>query len=682
MGKKFFIFLELAMLLVSAHVYGGEDQYSKIKVMELEPITVTASRTERRISEVPSNTSIISEKDIQSSNAKSISDLLNNLEGVYTYDASGVGSVGVVNMRGFYGGMSSHQLVLVDGIPQNKGKDKLVDWDMISLDNIESVEVLRGPASALYGDNAMSGVINIITKKPAGKPEARVYASYGSFNTQEYKTSVSGAYKSEDNGLPSSRQSHKQLGVLLGASQKITDGFREHCNYQRTHIDGRLDYNINDAQKAQFLLDYYKKKRGALPWALSEAQIAQDRRQARPGTENDKSDETKSDISITHAWDISNNAKTEETFYYKYDNADSFYTGPNLTQNSQKEQLEDEDAYGFMLKGSVKQEIMGLGHEFTAGVDLEKDNFDYKEYAAPYRQRGALQSDYGVKRGKIGPYLQDEIKLSDSLRFVGGVRYDWVDFDFDDRKTASNSKTEKMSKITPRCSLVYVYQRDSSLYANYAQAFRTPTIGQMFTYGSSANPNLLPEEAVNYEIGLRHSFNEFFKANISLYWMELDNEIWYDYATSKYQNYGKTSHKGIETGLDFKINKSFSSFVNYTYSRAKNENGSYAGKYLTNIPIHKASSGLHFTTEFGLSWDLIVTYIGSSYIDSTNNNKLPSYATADTKISYQYKMMKISAGIDNLFDKGYNSYGYVSANIKYFNPAPGRTFTLGVEAKF
>ncbi|MFA4889833.1 MAG: TonB-dependent receptor, partial [Candidatus Omnitrophota bacterium] len=628
MEKKICILLGLVMLMVSVDIHAEETQYSKAKVIELEPITVTASRAERRISEVPSSTSIISEKDIQSSNAKSIPDLLKDVEGIDMYDSSGVGTVGAVNMRGFYGGMSSHQLVLVDGIPQNKGKDKLVDWDMISLDNVESVEVVRGPASALYGDNAMSGVINIITKKPNGKPEAKVYASYGNFNTQEYKTSVSGAYKSEDNGLPSSRQSHKQLGILLGASQKITDGFRKHCNYDRTHIDGRLDYNINDAQKVQFLLDYYKKKRGALPWALSEAQIAQDRRQARPGTEDDKSDETKSDISITHAWDISNNAKTEETFYYKYDNADSFYTGSNLTQNSQKEQLEDEDAYGFMLKGSMNQEIIGLSHEFTVGVDLERDNFDYKEYAASYRQRGVLQSDYGVKRGKIGPYLQDEIKLSDSLRFIGGIRYDRVDFDFDDRNTVSNSKTEKMSKLTPRCGLVYMYQKDSSLYANYAQAFRTPTIGQMFTYGSLANPNLLPEEAVNYEIGLRHFFNEFFKANISLYWMELDNEIWYDYATRKYQNYGKTSHKGIETGLDFKINKSFSGFANYTYSRAKNENGSYAGEYLTNIPIHKASSGLHFTTEFGLSWDLIVTYIGSSYIDSTNNNKLPSYATA------------------------------------------------------
>lgn len=668
MEKKICVLLGLIVLLVFVDIYAEETQYSKAKVVELEPITVTASRAERRVSEVPSNTSIISEKDIQSSNAKSIPDLLKDVEGVDMYDSSGVGTVGTVNMRGFYGGMSSHQLVLVDGIPQNKGKDKLVDWDLISLDNVESVEVVRGPASALYGDNAMSGVINIITKRPNEKAEAKAYVSYGSFNTQEYKTSVSGAYK--------------QLGVLLGASQKITDGFREHCNYDRTHIDGRLDYNINDDQKVQFLLDYYKKRRGALPWALSEAQIAQDRRQARPGTENDKSDETKSDISITHAWDISSNVKTEGIFYYKYDNADSFYTGPNLTQNFQKEQLEDENAYGLMLKGSLNQEIMGLGHEFTSGVDLERDNFDYNEYAAPYQQRGALQSDYGVKRDKIGPYLQDEIKLSDSLRLIGGVRYDWVEFDFNDRITASNSKTEKMSKITPRCSLVYMYQRDSSLYANYAQAFRTPTIGQMFTYGASANTSLVPEEAVNYEMGLHHFFNEFLKANISLYWMKLDNEIWYDYATSKYQNYGKTSHKGIETGLDFKINKSWSIFANYTYSRAKNENGSYAGKYLTSVPIHKASSGLHFTTEFGLSWDLMVAYIGSSYIDSANNNKLPSYATADTKISYQYKMMKIFAGIDNLFDKGYNVYGYLSGNTKYFNPAPGRTFTLGVEAKF
>lgn len=667
MRKRLLLFTGIMMLAMLKGVYAEEDKYINAKIIELEPITVTASRTTRKVSKTPASLNIISAQEIAQTNAKSIPDLLKNVEGIYTYDSSGVGSTGVVNMRGFYGGMSSHQLVLVDGVPQNKGKDKLVDWDLISMDNIESIEVVRGPASALYGDNAMSGVINIITKKPKGKPETRVSTSFGSFNTQEYGALASGTYK--------------QLEYLLGASCKTTKGFRKHCDYNRTHVGGKLDYTINDAQNLKLSLDYYEKERGAIPWALTEAQIVQDRRQARPGTENDKSNETKSDISITYVWDINNKVNTEVAFYYKYSDVNSFFTRGS-TESTKKEQLEDEDTYGILLKGSMNQEIMGLSHKFTAGIDLERYNFDYEEYKAPYQQRGALQSDYAVTRDKIGPYLQDEIELSDSLWIIGGVRYDWANFDFNNRKTANNSKTEKLSKITPRCGLVYIYQKDSNLYANYAQAFRAPTIGQMFTYGSEANSDLKPEEATSYEVGLRHRFDECFKANMSLYWMELDDEIWYDFATRKYQNYGKTSHKGIETGLDFKINKSLSSFANYTYSRAKNESGSDAGKYLTNIPIHKASSGLHFTTEFGLSWDLIVAYIGSSHIDSTNDNKLSSVTTADTKVSYQYKAMKVFLAIDNLLDKEYNSHGFVSRNTKYFNPASGRTFTGGIEVKF
>ncbi len=668
MKKRIFILVGILILAVARGVSAKEDRSIDSKAIELEPITVTVSRAARMVSESPASVSIVSNQDIAQTNAKSVADLLKDIEGVYMYDPSGVGASGaVVNMRGFYGGMSSHQLVLVDGIPQNKGKDKLVDWDLISMETIESIEVVRGPASALYGDNAMSGVINIITKKPKDKSETKFLASYGSFNTQEYEATTLGVYK--------------QLGYFVGASYKTTDGFRRHCDYDRTHVGGKLDYAINDAQALKLSLSYYQKERGALSWALTEAQIAQDRRQARPGTENDKSNETKSDVSITHVWDISDKINTEAVFYYKYDDADSFYTSGSA-ESTKREQLEDENTYGLLLKGGLKQEIVGLRNEFTGGIDLERDNFDYQEYNAPYQQRGALSSDYGVKRDKLGPFLQDEIKLIDSLRLIAGVRYDRVNFDFDDKKTTANSKIEKMSKVTPRCSLVYMYQKESSLYANYAQAFRTPTIGQMFTYASSANPDLKSEEATNYEIGLHHRFNEFLRANLSFYWMELDNEIWYDYATNKYQNYGKTSHKGIETSLDFKIIQWLSGFANYTYTRAKNRSGSYSGEYLTSIPIHKASSGLHFTTDFGLNWDLAVTYFGTSYIDSANDNKLPSYITAETKVSYVYKAMKVFLAIDNLFDKEYNSYGYVSGTTKYFDPAAGRTFTFGVEAKF
>ena len=177
-------------------------------------------------------------------------------------------------------------------------------------------------------------------------------------------------------------------------------------------------------------------------------------------------------------------------------------------------------------------------------------------------------------------------------------------------------------------------------------------------------------------------FSDYLKANVSLYWMELDNEIRYDYTASKYENIGETSHKGIETNLDFKLIEGITGFANYTYTRAKNESGSYKGDYLINIPIHKGSLGMRLETDFGLKANLLVTKIGDSYIDKPNDDKLSSYTTVDSKISYEYKWGSVFLAIDNLLNEKYNSYGFKSGSTRKFNPAPRRTFTFGTEVKF
>jgi len=671
MKEKILSFMAAMILLGVSQVLAEEKQDTADDNVILEPITVTASRTERRLSEVSSSVSIIPEKEIRDTNARSVPDLLRDMEGVYTYDSSGVGTTGNVNMRGFWGGMSTHQLVLIDGIPQNKGKDKLVDWDLIPLDNIESVEVLKGPASSLYGDNAMSGVINIITKKPGPVPQARISSSCGSFNTQNYEGSISG------------RSVKGGIAYNLIASRKSTDGFRTHCDYEGSHLNGKLDFLIDETQCLGLSMDYHDRKRGALPWALTEVQIAQDRRQARPGTENDKEDAIKTDINIDYNKKMDTIApfSIANTFYYRYDDSKAFYTNGS-TAASTKEQLGNEDTYGLLLRYNIDPEVFRLSHFFTAGIDLERNSFDYKEYTAPYQLRGALSSDYNVIRDKVGPYLQDEIKLFEPLRFIIGYRYDSVAFDFNDTRNNANSKNKDMSQFTPHYGIVYTYQKDSNVYTNYGQAFKTPTIGQMFTYTTGANPDLNPEKAKNYEAGIRHRFNDHLKANISFYWMELDNEIWYDYAANKYNNYGKTSHEGVETSLDFKIIERLTGFVNYAYTRAKNENGTDAGRYLTNIPMHKGSLGLKGKTKLGMEANLVVTKMGSSYIDSANNDKLSSYTTVDTKIAYEHKWWSVFLAVDNLLNKKYNSYGYKSGTTKYFNPAQARTFTSGIKLTF
>lgn len=666
--RQAILFTGIMMLAMLRSSYAEEDKYINPGIIELEPIIVTSLRSEKNLCELPSAASVVTKKEIENSGAKNIPQLLKSIVGIYTYDASGVGTGGKVDMRGFYGGMSSHQLVLLDGIPQNKGKDKLVDWDLISLDNIERVEIIKGPAMALYGDNVMSGVINIITKKPTIDLEGEIGASYGSYDTQAYEISISGPLKKTD--------------YNFAISRKTTDGFRRHGDYEKTCGNFKMNYFPDEKQDFNLSLDYIEKENGAYPWAITEVQIEQDRRQARPGTQNDKSENTKSDMSLTYNRHVTDAMTTSGTFYYRYEDGNSFYTG-GATANSTKEQLENEDAYGLLLRLNAGTEIFKKRHSFIAGVDMEKDDLDYEEYSAPYQLRGRLVSDYAVEREKAAPYIQDEIEVFEPLKFITGMRYDWINFDFSDYKNQSASKEREMTKWTCSNGIVYSYKENSSLYANYAQAFRTPTVGQMFTYGSFSNPDLNPEKAVNYEAGLRHCFRDYLKTDVSLYWMEVDSEIWYDAAAQKYKNCGGTSHKGLEAALDYKIIKNLCGFLNYAYTRAKNENGDFDGKYLTNIPLQKGGLGIELGTDFGLKTNLAVTAVGSSYIDSTNTNKLASYTTVDTKIIYEHEPWSWFLAVDNVLDRKYNLYGYVgSQGVRYFNPAPPRAYTAGMKVKF
>jgi len=672
MIKRIFVSILVMGMCVSnifvETVVAANNKDSKSDRIVLDPIVVAASRLGENLSEVSAAVTIISEKEIAESRAKSVPDLLKNTEGVYVYDASGVGTAGRVNMRGFWGGMSTHQLVLIDGIPQNKGKDKLVDWDLISLENIERIEVLRGPASALYGDTAMSGVINIATKMPAAGSKSKVEISSGTFNTQDYKISTS-------MGL-------EKVGCYINMDIKSTDGFRKHSDYENMNLFTKLKVLPDDTQDLVVSVGYHTKENGSNPWALTESQVENDRRQARPGTENDNKKTKKFDLGATYHKEITKKFNMRGSFYYNFDDENGFYTSTS-TYSSTREQIDEENTFGGELRANAKFDFLNMEHFLTSGIDLERNNVDYKEYNASNQIRGNIRSDYSVVRNKVGPYIQDEITFFDRLKVVTGLRYDYLEFNFDDKISIPSSGDRKMTNFTPKCGLVYTYHKESNLYVNYAQAFRSPTIGQMFTYGSSSNPNLDPEKANNYEIGLRQNFYDKLKANVSLYWMDLDNEIWYDYSDRQYRNYGKTSHRGVETGLAAEIFKNLTLFGNYAYTNAKNESGDYDGKHLTNIPLNKGGFGLEVKTDYGFKARLSVTMTGSSYMDSANEDMLKGYSIVDMGISYDKKWGTVFLDINNLFCKEYNSYGYKSTSgQKTYSPVPGITFNYGVKVRF
>ncbi|MFH1797796.1 MAG: TonB-dependent receptor [Candidatus Omnitrophota bacterium] len=667
MKKRILFFIAILVVTITPKSWADTAKTSTSDIVVLDPIVVTSSRIGRNLTEASYTVKTIGSEEIRKTNAKSVPDLLKTREGMYVYDDTGTGTGGRINMRGFWGGMSTHQLILVDGIPQNKGGDKLVDWDLIPLDNIERIEILRGPASALYGDNAMSGVINVITKR-SGDLKTKTSFSCGTFNTQDYKISSS--------------QSLEKIGYRLDINKKTTDGFRKHADYENINMAGKLDFSLSKTQNLLFDFGYHQKEIGAYPWSLTELQIAEDRRQARPGSENDTKTIKKTDFSMTYSQSMDKWLDFMGTFYYRYEDTESFYTSGSSPTSTQEE-LSDENTYGLLARTNLDVKILKMKHFFTTGMDLETNNLDSETYDAPNQIRSDIDGDYNADRYKVGLYLQDEINLTDPLKLILGIRYDWVQFDFSDLRNNGKSRERKMTDVNPKCGIVYTYWENSNLYANYSQAFRTPTLSQMFTYGSVSNPDLSAEKAQNYEFGVRHQFTDSLKTDVSLYWMEIDNEIWYDRSVRKYKNYGETLHKGLESSLNFEILDGVNLFANYTYTEAKNRNGTDDGKYLTNVPVHKGAFGLRFLSDYGFGTHLTLSSLGDSYVDSANNHNLCGYTTVDTGLSYTYKQISAFFNIDNLFDREYNSHGSKSlTGTKKFNPAPGRTFNFGVEVEF
>jgi len=671
-----------------------EDTPNKDDVTDVGEIIVTARRIMSRLSQAPLNMSVITEEDIEASGATNVAEVMSELEGVQYYDTSGVGTAGRINLRGFWGGMSTNQLVLIDGVPQHGAQDKLVDWSLIPIENIDRIEIARGPVSTMYGENAMGGVINIITKTGSPTPETSIFSSYGSFNTWRSGIVTSGTTGS--------------MGYLFSLSRKTTAGFREHGDYEGIHFTGKLVFDIDDASEMTLSMYNSRSKRGAYPWALTKAQIKADRNQARPGTENDEGKSDKLGVGLGYSREVGEASHLGASLYFRTQGGESYYTR-GATPDTTREDLNDENVLGGGVRYSIELLLRGMKHSLVGGVDLEHSDFNNQQYEAPSHVRGDLQSDHNAVRDVIGVYAEDEVGISDRLRMTLGVRYDTVACDFTNRLDGSKSADALMSALSPRFGLVYTYKkaenrtdaeetwfpeedgdererprpagRDSSLYANVAKAFRTPTLGHMFTYGT-ANPDLQPEEAINYEVGVRHQLNKSVAGKLSVYRMKIDNEIWYDHDSRKYQNYGKTTHWGIETGMDVTLSERLKLFGNYTYTDAKNDSGTDKGKYLASVVQHMGNVGLR--SRIAARWALQATAraVGSSYLDSKNSAKLPGYITFGTKLTYKSKKATFFFGIEDLFDEDYCSYGFKrSSGTEYFAPAPGRTFTVGLEIK-
>ncbi|MFZ0449072.1 MAG: TonB-dependent receptor plug domain-containing protein, partial [Desulfatiglandaceae bacterium] len=271
--KKVFLLGICVALVGASFPASGADQQAQDNEATMEEVVVTGTRTQEEVRRVPANVTVINEKDIRDSNAKNVPDLLRTEEGVSVRDYYGNGKTVNVDLRGFGESSSANTLVLVDGRRVNAIDLSGVDWTQIPIDQIERIEIVRGTGSVLYGDNAVGGVINIITKIPTKKTTLNAEAGLGSYGQHKEGVSLSGG--------------RENISGSIYASYNATEGYRENSRFRTRDMGGKIVLDPSDMLSLNISGSYHSDTFG-LPGYLTKAEVAQDRRASDSPLDNAK----------------------------------------------------------------------------------------------------------------------------------------------------------------------------------------------------------------------------------------------------------------------------------------------------------------------------------------------------------------------------------------------------------
>jgi iron complex outermembrane receptor protein len=674
------------VFMVFGFGFTGQPFAAEKEAVEMEEVVVTATRDSEEARKVPYNVSVITEEDITRSNAQNVSDVLRTVPGVLVSDLMANRKSITVDIRGFGETGPLNTLVLVDGRRVNQIDLSGTDWAQIPLEQVERIEVIRGGGSVLYGDNAVGGVVNIITKKGKGKPSVQAEAVGGSYGLNIQRASSRGALG--------------DFRYEVYARRENTRGFRDNGYYEGKDFGGSVGYDLGDILKIDFTTNYHDDRFG-MPGALTEQDLlTMDRDDT---THPDDKGETKDwSVELAPAFDLKQWGKFSMGFAYRKRETESksyYYTGPATRQWGTL--TNDIPTFSVNPQWVLEKDIKGFHNKLIAGLDYYHADSKNKYYDTGMGDpaRNFLSSDTGVQRDAWALYFHDDFTILQKLIFSCGYRYEQVNNDFEGSSYDSFSGTWASFAGTSTyylhawdVGLTYLFLENSKVYGRISPSYRYPTIDEYFSSWSGLNTLLKPQEGITYEVGVDHYFTKAIRSGLALYWMELENEIYYNplggpFAFGANENYDKTRHWGIEFSAEAKPWEWLKLWANYTYTEAKIRGGQYSGNDVPGVPHHKVNFGIGVAPLEGLAIDIWANYVGERRFIGDQPNifpKLDDYITANAKVAYTWRFITAFVGVNNIFNEKYSEYGAYSwfrSQLAYY-PSPGVNFLGGLSVKF
>lgn len=650
--KILFIIVVCQFLLISFPLLAQE------KEVTLETVVVTATRDIQEIRRAPANVTVITREQIDQSNAKTTIDLLRNEAGVMVKDWTGSGKNVTVDIRGFGETGPLNTLVLVDGRRVNEIDLSGVDWTQIPLDQIERIEILRGSGSVLYGDNAAGGVINIITKKPEKPISAKGEITRGSYLYHKESGAVSGIWG--------------PLSAMVYGDYSSTEGYRENGFMRYKDIGGKILLDINKVVEFALNGNLHRDDYG-MPGALPQSLYKQDRR--RTLYPNDKAETEDGFITLGTKVNLKEMGRIEGDLSWRHREVNSIF------RSFFYEDIKNLTTWGITPKYILEKTIGEHSNKLTLGVD-----YYYSDSKVDSESAFFGTDRIGVKKRSIGIYLYDEFTLLENLLLSLGGRWEWAIYDVSQASSGLEDR-KRESEPAGHIGLTYLFGKRSSVFLSIKRCFRFPVTDEFIQYFPTfqVNSAIKPQTGYHYETGIRHSFYEWMEGNLTFFWMDLRNELFYNPMTYSNENYPKTRRQGIEMGLKLKPFPWLNFYGNYCYVKPVLRGGTYSNNEIPGVSRHKGSIGTTVDLGYGFLLNARATIAGSQRFISDWENRaerLDGYYSLDANLSFNYKGLKIFSGVNNITNRKYAEYGVLYGGFPYYYPSPERNFIAGVSYIF
>lgn len=603
---------------------------------ELDEVVVTATKTAKKIKDVPASVSVITAEDLEKANVKTLDQALHYIPGMYVKESEGMMGT-KISLRGM---SQSEVLVLMDGIPLNNGYAGGANWGNIPIGMIDRVEVIKGSFSSLYGTNAMGGVINIITK-----------------TASENRTIVKGGFGG--NGTSS--------GSFFNSGQSDDKKFRYFINYDKRNVDGYVnqpeqipggnrygEFSTDNENKAiKLIYDFSDKERLSLLRSESDYKY---------GYYDGGKDKGQRKLELTGInYEKKLDATKELKMHFGEQNYKQYWQIANGVTPSPNPVKTKEGEISLNWAANPK-------HLLTFGVATREDK------GSQYNSAGKMTATATAKTNAA--YFQDEITVDRKSTLYLGARYD----DWQTSDTVKNGKAQadkSASSVSPKVSFDYKADDKVTLYASAGRSFNSPTLMRVALDYTTvlSNPDLEPEKLTSYEIGARLSANSNTTTKLAVF----KNNVNLIYQSSGKWQQDDAEILGFEAEVNHKFSPGLTGFINYTYNDTEftsNKNG-HKGKRIMTVPMDTLTFGL---TNVKDKWttNLQGRYISTAYEDTENTAGFMGHFVADVKFNYAMnKDTSVSLAVDNIFDRKYAQYV-----DPFYIYAPGRIAYLEVTQKF